>query len=301
MEKQSRQMEGRPSPPFPQRFQKSKQDVQFKKFLEVLKQLHTNIPLVEALEQMPNYVKFMKDILLKKKRLAEFEIVAFTKGCTIMLRNKLQLKLKVPGSFTIRYSIGNHYVGKDLCDLGASINLMPMKGETTNVTLQLADRSYAHPEGKIEDVLVRVDKFIFPAYFIIMECEADNDVPIILGRPFLATVQEKFEDSFFNTLENDADLCKLIDAGMIANLDKQIGNGSRRSFESLNSSDHSFKPLRPSIEDPPMLELKPLPVHLEHAYLGYKNILPVVIYAKLMADHEAQLLEVLRKSRKVLG
>ncbi|XP_063939750.1 uncharacterized protein LOC135148455 [Daucus carota subsp. sativus] len=68
-----------PQPPFPQRFQKKKQDVQFKKFLDVLKQLHINIPLVEALEQMPNYVKFMKDILTKKRRLGEFETVALTK------------------------------------------------------------------------------------------------------------------------------------------------------------------------------------------------------------------------------
>ncbi|XP_012458212.1 uncharacterized protein LOC105779007 [Gossypium raimondii] len=72
MAKQPQQMEGRPLPPFPQHFQKSKQYVQFKKFLEVLKQLHINIPLVEALEQMPNYVKFMKDILSKKRRKEEF-------------------------------------------------------------------------------------------------------------------------------------------------------------------------------------------------------------------------------------
>ncbi len=53
--------------------------MQFKKFLDVLKQLHINIPLVEALEQMPNYVKFMKDILSKKKRLSEYTTVALTK------------------------------------------------------------------------------------------------------------------------------------------------------------------------------------------------------------------------------
>ena len=57
----------------------------------------------------------------------------------------------------------------------------------TTVTLQLADRSIKHPEGKIEDVLVKVDKFIFPADFIILDYEADREVPIILGRPFLAT------------------------------------------------------------------------------------------------------------------
>ncbi|XP_063946059.1 uncharacterized protein LOC135151507 [Daucus carota subsp. sativus] len=185
-----------PQPPFPQRFQKQKQDVQFKKFLNVLKQLHINIPLVEALEQMPNYVKFMKDILTKKRRLGEFETVALTKECSSFLQHKLPTKMKDPGSFTIPCTIGDSYCGMALCDLGASINLMPMSvfrklgiGEVrpTTVTLQLADRSLAHPEGKIEDVLVKVDKFIFPADFIVLDYEADREVPIILGRPFLAT------------------------------------------------------------------------------------------------------------------
>ena len=57
----------------------------------------------------------------------------------------------------------------------------------TTVSLQLADRSIAHPEGKIEDVLVKVDKFIFPVDFIVLDYDADLEVPIILGRLFLAT------------------------------------------------------------------------------------------------------------------
>ncbi|KAM6544070.1 hypothetical protein CsatB_008517 [Cannabis sativa] len=186
----------KPPLPFPQRFKKQQDDGQFRRFLDVLKQLHINIPLVEALEQMPTYVKFLKDILTKKRRLGEIETVALTEGCSAMLKSKIPPKLKDPGSFTIPISIGGRDVGRALCDLGASINLMPMSifrklgiGEArpTTVTLQLADRSMAHPEGKIEDVLVQVDKFIFPADFIILDYEEDREVPIILGRPFLAT------------------------------------------------------------------------------------------------------------------
>ncbi|XP_060973937.1 uncharacterized protein LOC133039131 [Cannabis sativa] len=162
----------KPPPPFPQRFKKQQDDGQFWRFLDVLKQLHINIPLVEPLEQMPTYVKFLKDILTKKRRLGEFETVALTEGCSAMLKSKIPPKLKDPGSFTIPISIGGREVGRALCDLGASINLMPVSifrklgiGEArpTTVTLQLADRSMAHPEGKIEDVLVQVDKFIFLA------------------------------------------------------------------------------------------------------------------------------------------
>ncbi|MCQ7416373.1 retropepsin-like domain-containing protein, partial [Salmonella enterica] len=185
-----------PPPPFPQRLKQKNQDGQFKKFLEVLKQLHINIPLVEALEQMPNYVKFLKDILTKKRRLGEYETVSLTGECSAILTNKIPPKVKDPGTFTILVSIGGKELGRALCDLGASINLMPLSiykklgiGEArpTTVTLQLADRSITYPEGKIEDILVQVDKFIFLADFIILDYEADKDVPIILGRPFLAT------------------------------------------------------------------------------------------------------------------
>ncbi|KAK4256326.1 hypothetical protein QN277_009207 [Acacia crassicarpa] len=145
---------------------------------------------------MPSYVKFMMEILSKKRRLEEFEMVALTQECSAMLTNRMPPKLKDPSSFTIPCAISPNYLGKALCDLGASINLMLMSifkqlavGEArpTTVTLQLADRSIVLPESKIEDVLVKVDKFIFPVDFIILDFEADHDVPILLGRPFMAT------------------------------------------------------------------------------------------------------------------
>src|SRR5581483_8499880 len=182
--------------PYPQRLRNQKEEIQFKKFLDIFKQLHINIPLVEAIEQMPNYAKFLKDILSKKKKLTEYETIALTKECSALVTNKIPPKLKDPGSFTIPCSIGSKTIGKALCDLGAGINLMPLSvfksleiGEArpTTISIQLADKSLVWPKGKIEDVLVQVDKFIFPADFIILDCEVDADIPIILGRPFLAT------------------------------------------------------------------------------------------------------------------
>ena len=165
--------------------------------MEVFKKLHINILFADALEQMPSYVKFMKDILSKKRRLSNFETVNLTKECSAILQRKLLQKLKDPGNFTIPCTIGNAIFERALCDLGASINLMPLSifrrlglGEArpTTVTLQLADRSLKHPRGVIEDVLVKVvDKFIFLADFIVLDMEEDKEIPIILGRPFLAT------------------------------------------------------------------------------------------------------------------
>ena len=138
----------------------------------------------------------MKDILSKKRKIAEEGIVNFTATCSAMIKRGLPEKMKDPGSFTIPCTIGEFEFQKALCDSGACINLMPYSvakklslGEITptTVTLQMEDRTLAKPEGIIEDVLVKVGKFIFPADFIILDMEEDSQVPLLLGRPFLAT------------------------------------------------------------------------------------------------------------------
>ncbi|XP_061372955.1 uncharacterized protein LOC133315367 [Gastrolobium bilobum] len=134
----------------------------------------------------------MKKILPRKKRLEEFKTVALTQESRKYLLSKLPHKLEDPRSFTIPCTIGDHYTGRALCDLGALMSMSVFRklgvGEArpTTITLQLSDRSLAHPEEKIEDVLVRVDKFILLADFIILDYEEDIDVLIILRRPFLA-------------------------------------------------------------------------------------------------------------------
>ena len=144
-----------PDPPYPSRLQKSKQETGYSKFYDMLKRLTINIPFAEALEQIPSYAKYMKDILSKKKKLGNNDIVSLTEGCSAIFHRKLPQKSKDPGTFVVPVDIGNEYCGKGLCDLGASINLMPMsvfrklhlEGDLkpTLMTLQLADRSIIHP------------------------------------------------------------------------------------------------------------------------------------------------------------
>ncbi|XP_022157244.1 uncharacterized protein LOC111024002 [Momordica charantia] len=156
---------------------------------------------------MANYTKFLKDIISRHKKLGEHETVTLTKCSSDALRNPLPVKCKDPGSFTIPCSVGSKNLGRALCDLGARINLMSLSvfkelniGEArpTTVTLQLADRSIKKPEGKIEDLLVKVDELIFPIDFIILDCEADLEVSMILKRLFLAT-----EDMVFNVRKGE--------------------------------------------------------------------------------------------------
>ena len=179
----------------PKRMKKGKLEKQFAKFLTIFKKLHINIPLMDALENMPSYMKFMKKILANKKKLGEYETIALIEECSAILQKKLPPKLHDPCDFAIPFSIGNLVSGKAVYDLGASINLIPLsmfkrfklrKVKPTTITLQLADITYKHPLDVIENVLVKVDKFIFQADFVILDMEEDDTVPIILGRPFLA-------------------------------------------------------------------------------------------------------------------
>ncbi|XP_021998433.1 uncharacterized protein LOC110895424 [Helianthus annuus] len=188
----------KPTPPYPGRLIKGKDAEQYGKFLEMLKKLHVNIPFVEALSKMPKYAKFLKDFLTNKKKLEDLSTVTLSEECSAVLQNKLPKKVSDPGSFTIPCLIGNLIVSNALADLGASINLMPYSifaklnlGEPypTRMSLQLADRSVKFPRGIVEYMLVKVDKFVFPVDFIILDMDEDSEVPLILGRPFLATAR----------------------------------------------------------------------------------------------------------------
>ena len=169
---------------------------QFARFLKTFQKLEISMPFTKVVTQMPLYAKFLKEILSKKKQFSEEGVVNLTATCSAVIQKKLPEKMKDPGSFTIPCTIGGFEIQKALCDSGASISLMPLSvarrlslGELTpaTVTLQMADRTMAKPEGVIEDVLVKVGNFVFPVDFIILDMEEDSQVPLLLGRPFLAT------------------------------------------------------------------------------------------------------------------
>ena len=119
-----------------------------------------------------------------------------TATCSAVIQRSLPEKMQDPGSFTIPCTIGNFEFKKALCDSRASINLIPLSvikrlglGELTPtaMTLKMAHRTMAQLEEVLEDVLIKVRKFVFLVDFVIMDMEEDRQVPLLLGRPFLAT------------------------------------------------------------------------------------------------------------------
>ncbi|CAN6560260.1 unnamed protein product [Malus baccata var. baccata] len=202
--------------PFPSRFKQTKKEEAEKDILETFRKVQVNIPLLDAIKQVPRYAKFLKELFTTRKRISNKEVVQVSENVSAVLQRKLPPKCKDPGGFTIPCVIGNTKFEHAMLDLGASINVMPYSiyasmnlGELKNdgVIIQLADRSNAYPKGILEDVLVQVDNLIFPADFYVLEMEDSPNVtplPILLGRPFMKTARTKI-DVFKGTLTMEFD------------------------------------------------------------------------------------------------
>ncbi|XP_024042859.1 uncharacterized protein LOC112099672 [Citrus clementina] len=163
-------------PYFPSWFAKSKKEEQEKDILETFRKVDVNIPLLDAIKQIPRYAKFLKELCTSKRKLRGDE--------------RVHMGVRVE---------------KAMLDLGASINVMPRSIysslnvgplKETGVIIQLADISNAYPDGVLEDVLVQVNELVFPADFYVLDMEEDNfsnSVPILLGKHFLKTVRTKLD------------------------------------------------------------------------------------------------------------
>ncbi|KAM2154918.1 hypothetical protein ACFX1Q_046672 [Malus domestica] len=205
-----------PNVPFPRRFTQSKKEESEKDILDTFRKVQVNIPLLDAIKQVPRYAKFLKELCTTRKRISNKEVVKVSENVSAVLQRKLPPKCKDPGSFTTPCIIGNTRFEQCMLDLGASINVMPYSiyasmnlGELKQdgVIIQLADRSNAYPKGVLEDVLVQVNHLIFPADFYVLEMEDSShapSLPILLGRPFMKTARTKI-DVFKGTLTMEFD------------------------------------------------------------------------------------------------
>ncbi|CAN6560263.1 unnamed protein product [Malus baccata var. baccata] len=153
--------------PFPSRLRQSKKEETEKDILETFRKVQVNIPLLDAIKQVPRYAKFLKELCTTRKRISNKEVVQVSENVSAVLQRKLPPKCKDPGEL-----------------------------KNDGVIIQLADRSNAYPKGVLEDVLVQVDNLIFPADFYVLEMEDSPNVtplPILLGRPFMKAARTKID------------------------------------------------------------------------------------------------------------
>ncbi|XP_016195346.1 uncharacterized protein LOC107636341 [Arachis ipaensis] len=319
-----------PQAPYPQRMTKDGKDSQFSRFLKIFKKFQINIPFAEALKQMPLYAKFLKELMTRKRNWGEKETVVLTEKCSAIIQKKLPQKLKDPGSFQIPCIIGDMNIEKALYDLGASINLMSLammkrmrieEAKPTRMALQLADRTFKFRHGVVEDLLVKVEEFIFPADFVVFDMEEEANTSIILGRPFLANAgpiidvqkgelvlrlhEEKMIFNVFKAMSYPKEAigeCMMVDT--IENLVQ--GVLEEEQCEEIKEQDQQVScdelPLETMDElimmdktskmelEAPKLELKILPPSLKYAYLGNNNTYPVIINSNLNEEQEEELI-----------
>ncbi|XP_057763532.1 uncharacterized protein LOC130983606 [Arachis stenosperma] len=283
--------------PYPQQLQLKKrgEDNQFSRFLEIFKKLQINIPFVEAIEQMPLYAKFLKELMTKKRSWKNNETVVLTEECSAIIQHKLPQKLKDTGSFQIPCIIGEITVEKAL----------------------------------LEDLLVKVGDFIFPVDFVVLDMEEGAKTSIILGRPFLAPAgaiidvqkgelvlrlhEEKMTFNVFKAMSyphNSLGECMRLDsveALVQETLEEELEASTEEelaaSEEAATAEIHVQGMLEEKEErkEVPKLELKALLTTLKSAYLGENKSYPVIINSALSQEQEEELLQVLQKHKDAIG
>ncbi|CAN6440702.1 unnamed protein product [Victoria cruziana] len=196
------------SPPFPKALEKPSSvnnpildhEGRMHDMLETFRSVRINLPLLDAIQQVPAYARFLKELCARKRKSRRVpECVMLSAGTSSLLQRRLPPKLEDPGAPIIPCMLGDIHVERALLDLGASVNVLPgcfydacqLEGlKPINMTIQMADRSVKRPRGVLEDVLIQIEDLIFPVDFIILDMEGvdvEHQTPIILGRPFLAT------------------------------------------------------------------------------------------------------------------
>ncbi|XP_021844851.2 uncharacterized protein [Spinacia oleracea] len=271
--------------PFPQRLTKGLLDKHFGRYSETLKKVYETIPFSDLLIQMPKFAKFLKEILANDRNCDKSKNVIVNELCSTLMHENLPPKLKDPGVFTIPCMINETYFDRALCDLGASVNLIPYslyeklglkELKHSPISLQMADKTARFPKGIVEDVLVKVGEFSFLVDFVVMDMKEDFDIPLIFGRPFLATSQAlidvpkgqmiiKAQDNqvVFKIFDDpnftfDGDTCMRIDATNPW-VDKCVQNKNYFSKEDIpissNGSDYQKKGVGADLVDSSLKEL----------------------------------------------
>ncbi|GJS73931.1 hypothetical protein Tco_0706772 [Tanacetum coccineum] len=153
-----------------------------------------------VVDQISNFNRDMniitEEVRMVQHKIEETSRITLNERCFAILLNEIPLKEKDPGSFTIPCIIGNVGINKARVDLGAIISLMPYSmftrlglGELkpTRMCIELSNKTTQYPRGITENVIVKIDKSVFPIDFVVLDMEEDHKIPIILGQPFLAT------------------------------------------------------------------------------------------------------------------
>nr|GEV41038.1 hypothetical protein [Tanacetum cinerariifolium] len=328
----------KPTIPYPSRVNKQKlrekDDILALKFVEIFRNLHFNLSFADALLHMPKFSLMFKSLLNNKQKLFDLATTSVNEICSAVILKKLPEKLGDPDKFLIPCDFLELIECLALADLGASINLMPLsilkklslpQLTLTRMILELANRSTTRPTSIAEDVFVKVRKFHFPTDFVVVDYVFDPRVPLILGRPLLRTGRaliDVYGEELTLRVDDEAITFKVGQTSKFSYNDVESINKSMSStgailyLEKLLNEDPSLilptmknedlkqvdaTMTKPSIEEPPELEIKELPSHLKYAFLEGTDKLPVIISKELKDEEKSALLKVLKSHKRAIA
>ncbi|GJW03587.1 reverse transcriptase domain-containing protein [Tanacetum coccineum] len=314
--------------PYPQRLRKEKMEAQYGKFLDIICVVRINVPLVDVLAGMPNYGKFLKDLISNKHKIEQISTAFLSDESSTMIQNKVPPKFRDPRSFLIPCNFNKAFSSNALANLA-------------------------------ENMLIEVGIFTFPVDFVILEMEEDRKIPLILGRSFLHTadavirvkqkqltlrvgtermifnidsaikyfysnddtcfsidvIDEILEEDFDALLDEGSQILHsiegtILEENLFAEFDEFIAMATDENSESETEEEHEFEKItvntdfkiKTSLEEPPTdLELKPLPDNLECVFLEEPSLLPVIISSQLSTNNKNKLISVLKKHKQAFA
>ncbi|GJY33948.1 reverse transcriptase domain-containing protein [Tanacetum coccineum] len=313
----------KPKIPYPQRLRKEKMEAQYGKFLDMICTVRINVPLIYVLAGMPNYGKFLKELISNKHNIEQISAAFLSDESSAMIQNKVPPKLGDPGSFLIP------------CNFKEILNSETKPSTPVIATIQ----SHNHPPlpHPTENMLIEVGKFTFPADFVILEMEEDSKLNLGVGTERMNfnidyTMKHSYsnDDTCFSIdvideiLEEDFDALPdegskflhsiegaLLEEEIFAEFDEFMAmTADENSDSESDTEDPLFKKItintdykiKTSIEEPPTdLELKPLPDNLEYVFLEEPFFLPIIISSQLSKERKNKLISVLKKHKQAFA
>nr|GFA10497.1 reverse transcriptase domain-containing protein [Tanacetum cinerariifolium] len=286
----------------------------------IFQDLNFNISFADALILKPKFGPSIKSLLKNKDELFELARTPLNEHCSTVLLKKLPERLRDPDKFLIPCDFPRMDKFLALADLDASINLMPLSVwnklslpelTPTLMTLELADRSISRPISVAEDVYVKVEKFHFPADFVVVDFDADPRVPLILGRSFLKTkralidVYVVWNKLSIPELSPTCMTLELVDCSISRSIGvaEDVYVKTERALIDVFEGEvtlrvgkeelkiYEAKTNQSSIDEPPEVKLKDLPPYLEYAFLEGDDKLPIIIAKDLSNEEKTALIK----------
>ncbi|GJW86522.1 reverse transcriptase domain-containing protein [Tanacetum coccineum] len=299
----------KPKIPYPQRLRKEKMEAQYGKFLDMIRAVRINVPLIDVLAGMPNYGKFLKELVNNKHKIEQISAAFLSDESSAMIQNKVPPKLEDPGTENMLVDVCKFTFPADFVilemeeDSKVSLILGRPFLHTANAVIRVKQKQLNLGVGT-ERMIFNIDSAMKHSYSNDDTCFSIDVIDEILEEDFDALLDEgsKILHSIEGTLLEDeifAEFDEFIAMTTDENSDSE-SDTEDPPFEKITiNTDYKIKT---SLEEPLTdLELKPLPDNLEYVFLEELSFLPVIISSQLSKEKKNKLISVLKKHKQAFA